>query len=334
MLWLIPLALVWSAAFLSITIFQFARKPAGEEYPVVMFEIAAGERFDQVAARLKTAGIITDALRFKFLAYFKKADKRFKAGEYRLTAAMTPLEVIDTLAGGKTFWRAFTIPEGYNLAQIAAELTQVGLIDSLRFYELATDPRTAASFNVQARTLEGYLFPDTYYFSKNEPAQAIIAKMVHRFFDKLPEQWQQQASAQGFSLHEVITLASIIEKETGAPAERPLIASVFYNRLKKNMRLESDPTVIYGVENFDGNLTRAHLTTPTPYNTYVIKGLPPGPIANPGRESIEAALNPAKSDFLYFVARKDHTHQFSTNLEDHNRAVREFQLRRKPAKTE
>jgi UPF0755 protein len=131
------------------------------------------------------------------------------------------------------------------------------------------------------------------------------------------------------SIHEIVTLASIIEKETGDPSERPVIASVFHNRLKKGMRLESDPTVIYGIENFDGNITRHHLKTPTPYNTYTIRGLPPGPIANPGRDAIKAALYPADTDYLFFVSRKDRTHQFSTTIEEHNAAVRKYQLRRR-----
>jgi UPF0755 protein len=152
--------------------------------------------------------------------------------------------------------------------------------------------------------------------------------MTRRFREAFSDAWRARAHALGMSVHEVVTLASIIEKETGDPAERPLIASVFHNRLERGMRLETDPTVIYGIEDFDGNLTRKHLRTPTPYNTYLNKGLPPGPIASPGKAALEAALYPAESGYLFFVSRKDGTHQFSSTLKEHREAVRKYQLRR------
>jgi UPF0755 protein len=152
--------------------------------------------------------------------------------------------------------------------------------------------------------------------------------MVRRFRHFFTDDWKKQAEKLGLSIHQVVTLASIIEKETGAGDERPIIASVFHNRLKKGMRLESDPTVIYGIKDFDGNITRRHLVTPNPYNTYIIKGLPPGPIANPGLKALEAALFPDDTRFLYFVSKKDGSHQFSTSLKDHNRAVRKYQISR------
>ena len=163
---------------------------------------------------------------------------------------------------------------------------------------------------------------------KNILPEDLIGAMVKRFREVFLPEWTLRAKALKMSVHQIITLASIIEKETGAAFERPLISSVFHNRLKKGMRLSSDPTVIYGIRNFNGNLTRKDLETVTPYNTYRIKGLPPGPIANPGIDSIKAALYPAETDYLYFVSKKDATHQFSTNLKDHNRAVRQYQLRR------
>ena len=153
--------------------------------------------------------------------------------------------------------------------------------------------------------------------------------MINRFRSVFTTEWEARAEQLGFTVHQIVILASIIEKETGAPFERPIISSVFHNRLKKKMRLESDPTVIYGIEDFDGNLTRKHLLTRTPYNTYTIKGLPAGPIANPGRLSMEAALHPEKTAYIYFVSKKDSTHHFSTNLKQHNKAVRKYQLRRK-----
>jgi len=177
-------------------------------------------------------------------------------------------------------------------------------------------------------TFEGYLFPDTYYFPKEAGVEKIISTMVERFRAVFVPEWRERAIQLGFTVNQIVTLASIIEKETGTPFERALISSVFHNRLKKKMRLESDPTVIYGIKDFNGNLTRKDLKTVTPYNTYQIRGLPAGPIANPGRASLEAALYPEDTSFIYFVAKKDSTHHFSTNLKDHNRAVRKYQLGR------
>ena len=152
--------------------------------------------------------------------------------------------------------------------------------------------------------------------------------MVKRFWSVFKPEWKNRAKTLGFTIHQVVTLSSIIEKETGAAVERPIISSVFHNRLKRGIRLESDPTVIYGIKDFNGNITRRDLAEKTPYNTYKIKGLPPGPIANAGTKAIEAALYPAETRLLYFVSKKDNTHQFSTNIKDHNRAVRKYQLRK------
>ena len=197
------------------------------------------------------------------------------------------------------------------------------------FIQAATDTTRVRQIGLEGETFEGYLFPDTYFFPKEVTIERIISTMVKRFWSVFVPEWQARAKDLGLTVHQVVTLASIIEKETGAPFERPIISSVFHNRLKKKMRLESDPTVIYGIKNFDGNLTRKHLTTPTPYNTYKIRGLPSGPIASPGGASLEAALYPDDTKFIYFVSRKDRTHQFSTNLKQHNRAVQKYQLGRR-----
>jgi UPF0755 protein len=241
---------------------------------------------------------------------------------------MTPAQILDMLVQGRSILYRLTIPEGYTIKQVAQEIARQGLGTAEEIQKLATDPMVAQSYAIEAQTLEGYLFPDTYYFPKDVEPLKIIAKMVEHFNTQFQPVWEQRAKELNFSVHQIVTLASIIEKETGAPSERPIIASVFHNRLKKKMRLESDPTVIYGIPKFDGNIKRHHLQTRTPYNTYKIKGLPPGPIANPGSASIEAALYPYETNFLFFVAKKDGTHQFSTNIKDHNRAVRKYQLRR------
>ena len=291
--------------------------------------IAPGESFRATARKLNDLGLIQSPLKFRLFARFSGVHRKIKAGEYQLYGSMSPRQILNTLVEGKVRLYRVTIPEGYTLRQISQTVAQAGFGDAEAFYRLATDPAIVREQQLGEQSLEGYLFPDTYYFPKEFPQSKIIAAMTKRFRDDISDAWLVRMDTLGLSLHQVVTLASIIEKETGDPTERPLIASVFHNRLKKGMRLETDPTVIYGIKDFDGNLTRKHLRTPTPYNTYVIKGLPPGPIASPGHAALEAALYPAETDYLFFVSRKDRTHQFSSNLKDHQKAVRKYQLRRK-----
>lgn len=207
-------------------------------------------------------------------------------------------------------------------------LERAGLVSAEAFLQAASDPGLIESLGIEGYPFEGYLFPETYNFPKGVTAEQIIKKMVDHFRSVFTPAWTERAHAMGFTIHQVVTLASIVEKETSKPEERPLIASVFLNRLKRRMRLESDPTVIYGIKDFDGNLTRKDLRTMSPYNTYRIKGLPPGPIANPGRASIEAVLYPSEEPYLYFVSKNDGSHHFSPTLREHNRMVRRYQLRR------
>jgi UPF0755 protein len=310
-------------------LYRFANQPADAGQAPGLMPVLPGENFTSLSTKLKRQGIISNIHYFKLLAMYRGDDKRLKAGEYPLSAAMTPNQVLDVLVDGKAYLHRITIPEGFTLKQIAEELHTSGLGQADEFIALAMDPNYVSSFEIAAPSLEGYLFPDTYYFPKSAGTKMIISKMVERFDEQFPAQWHDRAKALGLTVHEIITLASIIEKETGAAFERPLIASVFHNRLKKKMRLESDPTVIYGIPNFDGNIKRKHLRALTPYNTYRIKGLPPGPIANPGRESIKAALYPDKTDYLFFVSKKDTTHHFSKTIQEHQRAVRKYQLRRR-----
>jgi len=309
---------------------RFAHSPAGKDDTRVVVNIAPGESFNAFAAGLERLDIITSQLRFKILARLKGEDKHIKAGEYAFSAAMTPMQVLDTVVNARVLLHRLTIPEGHTIAQITAEITQAGISDAQAFEALARGPDLIATLGRDLPSLEGYLFPDTYYFPRQVPAHTIIATMVRNFEDQITDDWRERALELNMSLHELVTLASIIEKETGHPAERPLIASVFHNRLQRNMRLESDPTAVYGIENFDGRITRQHLRTPTPYNTYQIRGLPPGPIANPGRAAIEAALYPAETDYLFFVSRNDGTHHFSPTYAEHNEAVRRYQRGGRP----
>jgi UPF0755 protein len=232
------------------------------------------------------------------------------------------------MVDGKVYLHRLTIPEGYNLIQIARAVETEGFASEADFLKAANDPDLVHAKGIDAQTFEGYLFPDTYYFPRGVTPENIISIMVKRFRSVFTPEWEEHAKTLGLNIHQVITLASIIEKEAAVADERPVISSVFHNRLKRNMRLESDPTVIYGIEDYNGNITRKDLAHPTPYNTYTIKGLPPGPISNTGAKAIEAALFPADTKFLYFVSRNDQTHHFSTNFKDHNRAVRKYQLGR------
>ena len=304
-----------------------ASRNLGQKETVVT--IASGDTFSKTVTRLVAAGVVTHPTKFKILARLTGDDKRLKAGEFVFTGQLSPREVIGILVKGAVKLYKLTVPEGYNIYQVAQLVQEAGFGTAESFIERITNADLISRLGISAETLEGYLFPDTYFFPKDASPQAVAITMVKRFREVFSDRWRLRAQEMGFSVHEVVTLASIIEKETGAAHERELIASVFHNRLKKGMRLEADPTVIYGIKEFDGNLTRKHLQTPTPYNNYTLKGLPPGPIANPGKAALHATLFPADSKYLFFVARRDGTHQFSTNLKDHQAAVRKYQLRRK-----
>jgi UPF0755 protein len=306
----------------------YADKPVDATVDERVVLVKRGQSFAGAVDMLQEQNIIRSPGRFRLLARIKGADTRIQAGEYLLKGSMTPNQILQTLIDGKVRLYRFTVPEGSNLQQIAGIVSEAGFTPAEQFVQVATNPDLIRRLGLEADSLEGYLFPDTYHFPRNATAEDITIAMVQRFQSLIPEGWKTRADELGLSMHEVVTLASIIEKETGTPEERPLISSVFHNRLKRGMRLQTDPTVIYGIEDFDGNLTRKHLNTHTPYNTYLIRGLPPGPIANPGLASIEAALFPEETKYLYFVSRKDSTHQFSTNLKDHNQAIRKYQLRR------
>lgn len=295
----------------------------------VVIDVRQGQSLKTTANVLYQESIIKSPIKLILFARIKGYDKHLKAGEYLLSAAMTPGQILDIMVKGEVKLHKLTVPEGYNIDQIADLVTQAGFGTREAFIKAASDAELARKMGLEAETFEGYLFPDTYFFPKTATVEKIISTMVQRFWSIFTPEWKARATSYGFTVHQVVTLASIIEKETGAPFERPRISSVFHNRLRKKMRLESDPTVIYGIKNFNGNLTRKHLKTRTPYNTYKIRGLPAGPIANPGRASLEAALYPEETGYIYFVSKKDNTHHFSTNLKEHNRAVQKYQLGRR-----
>ena len=316
-----------AAGYAVFDLYRYMHTPvAPDSTKTVSLSIAAGDNFDTIVSKLRSAGIVKHPLKFELIARWEGVERKLQAGEYRLAKNLEPIALLSALKDGAVTLYPVTIPEGFNIRQIAARLDEKDLAAREAFLAAATNAELAAKLDIPADTVEGYLFPDTYSFAGSVSSEKIIRTLVAQFRENFPPDWEKRAKAIGFSVHEIITLASIIEKETGAPPERPIIASVFHNRLERNMRLETDPTVIYGIKDFDGNLTRKHLKQHTPYNTYQIRGLPPGPIANPGRASIRAALYPADTDYLFFVAKPDGTHHFSKTLRAHNQAVRKYQL--------
>ncbi|MFQ5671725.1 MAG: endolytic transglycosylase MltG [Nitrospinales bacterium] len=305
-----------------------AAYPVGGSPEPVLFKIEKGMTLKQVAHRLAESQLVRGPSSFRLLAYFQGKQDQIKAGEFHLSPTMPPGQILEHITSGRTILYPVTIPEGYRITEIAALLSRKGMVDEAEFIRATRDRGLIKSLGGSMENLEGYLFPDTYLFSKNAGARNIVKTMVDTFAKQaLKPQYLQRARELGFSFHEIVTLASLIEKETGDERERGLISAVFHNRLKRNMRLQCDPTVIYVIKNFDGNLRKKDLAIDSPYNTYRYGGLPPGPIACPGLESIKAALYPAPVKHIYFVSRQDGSHEFSSTLADHNRAVRKYQLR-------
>jgi UPF0755 protein len=299
-------------------------EPTKEGASAQEFVVEEGMTLGQVAAALETKGFIGSRRLLLLGARPMGYGRHLKSGEYLLSASMSPLKILNILSSGKVMTHVVTIPEGFSREQIGLLLEGRGLVDRIAFMALSGDAETAKAYGISGPGLEGYLFPDTYHLSRGMTPRAIIDIMVKRFFSVV-EPFMKAVHQSGMTLEEVVTLASIVEKETGAPEERPLIAGVFLNRLKRNMRLESDPTVIYGIDLFDGNLKKEDLRAQTPYNTYIIMGLPPGPISNPGIEAIKAVLFPVPTDYLYFVSKNDGSHHFSRTLSEHLEAVRRYQ---------
>ena len=295
----------------------------GEQRQVV---IPQGAPFKGVARILDEQGLLRSPTGFYLMARFMGVTGKVQAGEYELSTAMPPLVILHKLVTGDVMKYRITIPEGYTIRQIASYLQEEGIIeDQEQFLTKAFSPEFAAGLGIEAKGVEGYLFPDTYLLPKGVSPSDIIKTMVGKFKQVYGPDFEHRAAELGMKDREVVTLASIIEKETGVAEERPLISAVFHNRLKRGIPLCSDPTVIYGIPDFDGNLRKRDLERRTPYNTYLKKGLPPGPIANPGRSSLLAALYPAPVQYLYFVSRNDGSHYFSTTLREHNEAVWRYQ---------
>ena len=294
--------------------------------------IKRGMHLRQISEMLQQEGIIRNRHFFVLMTTVFNKKAKVKAGEYEFTTQMLPLEVLDTLVKGQVKRHLVTIPEGYTLSQIAQLLEDSNIVDKRGFGQKASSPAFISSLDLSylvkggaGSTLEGYLFPETYHLIRDMDPEEVIQIMVHQFKKVFDSELALRASQLGIPQRDVVILASIIEKETPLSEEKPLISAVFHNRLKKKIPLQSDPTVIYGIKNFDGNLTKEHLLKPTPYNTYLMNGLPPTPICNPGKDSLLAALYPAPVPYLYFVSKNDGSHYFSSDIEEHQRAVWKYQ---------
>ena len=314
-------------ALLGILVFVEFNRPFGESHPVQIVDIPPGTAFTHVSRLLHQKELLGSEWFFQVLARVQRVDRKIIPGEYELHAGMRPTELLAKLVKGEVHQYSVTIPEGYNVLQIAEILDQKGLAEKRDILRLNRAQAFITSLNLKASTLEGYLFPDTYRFTRHTPPEFIVRTFVDRFHEMVTPELRAQAKEMGMTLQEVLTLASVIEKETGLAQERSLVSGVFHNRLRRNIPLQSDPTVIYALEYFDGNIRKADLSVNSPYNTYKVRGLPPGPIANPGLASIKAALNPTPSDFVYFVSRNDGSHKFSATLAEHNKAVDKYQRR-------
>lgn len=308
---------------------QFFKPYKPGESSKVAFIIERGWGVSNVADELAKREITRNAWALKVLAKLKKGKiKEIHSGEYSLSAGMSVKEILQKFINQEIVYHMMTIPEGANLELVRSLMEKTTIVSASEVERALRDRNLMNTLGVQSSSFEGYLFPETYRFSRPDSAESMITKMVKEGQKRKTPEMEERARQLGFTWHQLLTLAAMIEKESGNndPDERRKISSVFHNRLRLKMLLQSDPTVIYGIPNFNGNLTKADLQTPSPYNTYLNEGLPPTPICNPGMEAINAALNPADTDYLYFVAKGDSSSYFSKDYKTHQAAVKKFQL--------
>jgi len=296
-------------------------------------EIPPGASTAGMARRLANAGVVRTGESFRLAVWLRGSGRRLQAGEYRFDRPMAASEVVDMIARGEVYVRAVTFREGLTVREMASAFEQAGLGTAADFIAASKNAALVAALDPSARDLEGYLFRDTYTLPRRATAADLVERMVARFQKVMTDELRSKADARGLSVRQLATLASLVEKETAKADERPIVAGVYTNRLRIGMGLQCDPTVIYALMlagRYDGNIRKGDLQIDSPYNTYRYSGLPPGPIAAPGEASLQAAAAPADVPYLYFVSRNDGSHVFSTTLDEHNRNVREFQLRRRP----
>jgi UPF0755 protein len=290
----------------------------------IEIKIPEGATFRQAVEILSQEKLTRDKILFIFIGRISGLDRKIRAGYYSITGSLSPLDIFKMLKRGQIIEYEITILEGDSLGEISEKLSEKGIINEKDFMALSSDEDFLASYNIDAPTFEGYLFPDTYKIPKGMDPEDAIGMMINRMREKFSAKLYARASELGLSEREVLTLASIIEKEAVKDEERPLVSAVYYNRLKKGICLQADPTCIYGVKSSEEKITEKDIRRKTRYNTYFIKGLPPGPIASPGIKSIIAALYPADVPYIYFVSNDDGTHHFSVTAEEHLAAVRSY----------
>lgn len=293
--------------------------------------IVRGSSVEGIARQLEREGVVASAFLFRLHARLVAPGRPLQAGQYKFDSPLSIAEVTEKLRSGDVYFHQITVPEGRDQREIAEIFVRAGFGTAEEWEGATEDPTLIRDLDPQATDLEGYLFPETYFLTYHSRPEEIVESMVGRFRRIWTSERRQRASELGLSVREAVTLASLIERETGLAPERRLVSSVFHNRLRRGMLLQCDPTVVYAVkrvQEFDGTIRRSHLQMDSPYNTYLYPGLPPGPIANPGEASIEAALFPATSDYLFFVSRNDGSHHFSVDYAAHNTAVRRYQRNR------
>ncbi len=317
-------ALALAGAF--VVMAERALRPVALSAPAQVIIIPPGSSLSEIADRLERAGLIRSRLVFVVTVRLRGVGGRMQSGEYRLAPSMSTPDILEKIVRGEVLLHRVTIPEGFSAGQIADALARAGLADREAFLRVVRHEgdTIGAAFLAGQRDLEGYLFPDTYHFPRGLSAREIAAALLVRFAERVTPALRAEAAARGLSLHEVVTVASMIEREARLAGERPLIAGVIYNRLRRGWRLEIDATVLYALGRRGGRLSTADLQVESPYNTYRVSGLPPGPICNPGLAAIEAALRPAQTPYLFYVLRPDGSHAFSMTFEDHQRAIRRW----------
>ncbi len=319
-------------AALYAAVYLYVRWPI--EHPLVEMTITPGRSVTDISEELENKKVIICSPCFRAYIGLLGCSSKLRAGDYTFESGLTAQDVVDKLLKGDFMTYRFTIPEGWTLKEIAADVKKLPFVkgDAVEetFNELGSDKTFIEELGIgwSVDNLEGYLFPSTYDVYKMQGPKNIIERMVGEFKKQFSDPIIEKSKQVDLTPAEIVTLASIIEKESSLPEERPLVASVFYNRLEKGMLIQSDPTVIYGLKDFDGNIRKKDLSDPHPYNTYVHAGLPPGPICNPGSGSIKATLNPATTDYYFFVSKNDGSHYFSKDYSEHQKAVYKYQIRR------
>jgi UPF0755 protein len=306
-------------------VFQSLNAPLSQMRAMVNVEIKVGMNNNQIASLLLEKRAIRSKPFFAMMAKLTGKSVKLKAGEYEIDASNTSWTILKRVVDGKSVLHKVTVPEGFSVAQIARLIASKGLSDEQSLLMAARAPELLNKFGIKGRDAEGYMMPETYSFRKDSSADEIVNKMVSLFFTKVKPIVAKYQAGSKQTLHEILTLASIIEKEAANQDEFPIVSAVFHNRLHRGMLLQADPTVIYATPDYDGTIHKKDLSIDSPYNTYKYYGLPPGPIANPSLRAIEAAYAPKKVKFLYFVAMgKGKGHYFSSSLKEHNKAVKKY----------